>query len=579
MVRMLRPYGVTAAAWLALAMTAASGCSREPASQASAAGAEPVAGGSLIASVRSDPQSYNRLGGTGSTSAATELLTLLTQARLVRVDRTTDRLEPWLAERWEASADGLTYTLHLRRGLRFSDGAPFSADDVLFSFAAVYDESVGSSLAETLQIEGRRLAVAAPDADTVVVTFPSPSGAGLRLLENLPILPRHRLEPALKGGTFGEAWTPAQPLSRLAGLGPFVLKEHVAGQRLVFERNPYYFRQDDRGVRLPYLDRLTLLVVPDQSAEALKLQSGETDLLASATLRPQDLSTFTRLAEQGTVRMIDIGLGLDPDSLWFNLSPKSDPDGAWHATAFRQAVSLAIDRQAIADTVYLGAAAPIAGPTSPGNRTWFAADLPPPAHDPARARALLAGLGYRDGNGDGLLEDRQRREVGFALLAQHGHLRGRVAAMVQEQLRQVGIAVHIVSLETKAMQRAIMDGAYEAAYYGIEASSPDPGMNQDFWLSSGSMHFWNPLQPRPATAWEARINALMHEQATSTALEARQHAFAEVQRIMIEQAPAIYLVAPRVITAVSRRVGHVTPAPQSPQLLWSADTLSARPAR
>jgi peptide/nickel transport system substrate-binding protein len=573
MVRILRLRRVFAAS-LACVLVAA-GCSRAAAPPPPATDdASPIRGGSLVVSMRSDPPTYNRLARDGGRSA-TELVTFLTQARLVRVNRVTGELEPWLAEQWEQDASGLRYTLHLRKGLAFSDGAPFSADDVLFSFAAAYAPDA-SGIGETLTVEGKPLTVTAADPYTVVVVFPTTSGPGLRLLDNLPILPAHKLKAALAAGKLSEEWTPARPPTDVVGLGPFVLREHVAGQRLVFERNPHYFRQDERGTRLPYLDRLTVLIVKDQAAESLKLQAGETDLMSSANLPPHDLASFKALAGRGALRTIELGVAMDADMLWFNLTGQAPADAPFREREFRQAVSAALDRQAIADTVYLGAAAPMAGPTSPGNTAWVARDLPPP-HDVARARALLDGLGYRDRDGDGILETNRGKKVGFSLLAHSDHLRSRVAAMIQEQLRQVGIEVSIVGLDPTGLVGRIGAGDYDAAYFGFESSSPDPALSQDFWLSRGRMHVWHPAQKSPATAWEARMDGLMHVVATSADQAERQRAFATVQQIMVEEAPAIFLVAPRVVAAVSRRVGATTPAVQSPQLLWSADTLSVAP--
>ena len=177
-----------------------------------------------MASTRSDPTSYNRYV---SALATTDLVALLTQAPLVRLNRTTDDLEPWLAERWSASPDGRTFTLSCGRSVSFSDGAPFTAEDVLFSFAAVYNEALQSPLREAMMVNGRPLEVSAPDPSTVVVHFPEAFAPGLRLLDNLPILPKHTLAAALAAGTFAEEWTPAKPLDTIAGLGPFVLTEHV----------------------------------------------------------------------------------------------------------------------------------------------------------------------------------------------------------------------------------------------------------------------------------------------------------------------------------------------------------------
>ena len=383
-----------------------------------------VRGGELIASVRSDPSSYNRYVKSG---AATDLVALLTQARLVRVNRATDDLEPWLAESWTTSADGLTFTLKLRQAL-FSDGVPFTADDVLFSFQAAYDDRVQSSLKASLEAGGQPLKVSAPDRSTVVIQFPVPFAAGLRLLDNLPILPKHKLAAALDAGRLADEWTAARPLDTIAGLGPFVLTEHISGQRLVFARNPHYFRHDAKGTQLPYLDRLTVAIIGEQNAEALRLQAGEIDLMSSGEIRPPDYAAFKKLESEGRLRLYEIGTSLDPDFLWFNLSGKNatSPGRALLAQkAFRQAVSYGVDRQAIADSVYLGAAVPIYGPVSPGNVTWFSPDVPIRTYDVTRARALLASLGLVDRDGDGMLETAAGAPVRFSMLSQAGHIRGR----------------------------------------------------------------------------------------------------------------------------------------------------------
>ena len=222
------------------------------------------AGGDLIASLRSDPSTYNRYLPAGA-SAATELLARLVHERLVRVNRATDTIEPGLAESWTQSDDGLTYTLQLREVIRWSDGTPFSAEDVLFSFRMANDESVNSPIRASLQVNGKPIGISARDGKTIVLTFPEPFAPGLRLLDTAPILPRHKLERALQAGTLADEWTPGKPIADVVGLGPFTLAEHVSGQRIVLTRNPHYLRRDAHGVQLPYLDRLTLAIVPDQS--------------------------------------------------------------------------------------------------------------------------------------------------------------------------------------------------------------------------------------------------------------------------------------------------------------------------
>ena len=526
----------------------------------------------LVASLRSEPTVYNRyLDG----SAAADLISLLTNATLVRVNRSTDAIEPALAERWALSPDGLTYTLSLRHDVRFSDGAPFTAADVLFTARVLFDTRVDSPLASTLRVDGKPLTFAAPDDFTVTVSLPSAFAPGLRLLDNMPILPRHKLEEALNAGSLREKARVGSTLDELAGLGPFKLVEHVAGQRLVFIRNPYYWRKDDHGRPLPYLDRLTVAILPDQNTEAVRLGAGEIDLMSNGDIRPDDYATFKRLSDEGRLKLMDAGIGLDPNFLWFNLTPQGKVAPWLRDRRARQAISFAVDRQVMADTVYLGAAVPIYGPVSPGNKVWFSPSAPQYPHDASRARELLAAAGLSDRDSDGMLEDAVGRPARFSVMTQKGNtLRERGAAMIQEHLRLIGISVDIVALDVRTLQTRWMSGDYESIYMGAQASATDPALNADFWLSSGPFHFWNPGQRVPATEWEARMDAMMRRQAAASALEERQQLFAGVQQIMGEELPAIYFVAPRVTIAVSPRVSNAAPVQQAPQLLWSADTLT-----
>src|SRR5207248_2305802 len=191
----------------------------------------------------------------------------------------------------------------------------------------------------------------------VVITFPEPFGPGLRILDNLPIMPKHRLEPTLRAGAFGRAWGVGAPVDEVTGLGPFVLAEYVPGQRIVFTRNPRYFRKDANGVQLPYLDRVVVQIVSDQDAEVLRLQAGQVDM-SGAEIRPEDYAPLRRAADAGRVQLLDLGVTYDPDSLWFNLKPGAfggDPRAAWlQRDELRQAISLAVDRKAFVDTVFLG---------------------------------------------------------------------------------------------------------------------------------------------------------------------------------------------------------------------------------
>jgi peptide/nickel transport system substrate-binding protein len=554
---------------------------RPPAPTPAAPATAPARGGELVASFRSAFTTYNRYVDPNATG---DLLGLLTQASLVRVDRATDRLEPWLAESWTESSDGLTYTLKLRPGVTFSDSVPFTSADVLFSFQVLSDpRTQPPALSDAILVGGKPVSVEAPDPGTVVLRFPEKFAPGLRLIDTLPILPKHKLEAAFAAGSFSNAWGISTSPGDLAGLGPFVVAEHRPGERLVLTRNPRYWRKDAAGVQLPYLDKLTILIIPDQNTEALRMEAGEIDLMSNGDIRPEDYAAFKRVSDEGRLRLIEAGIGLDPNLLWFNLAPghATDPRSPWlRSAALRQAISCAIDRDAIVNAVFLGAAVPIYGPITPTNKAWYTPPAAPCVHDLPRARALLSSVGLTDRDGDGMLEDAAGRPAQFSLLSQKGHtIRERTASMIQQQLRAAGIAVDLVMLDANGIPRRWMQQDYDAIYFGVQSSATDPGLNLQFWLSSGYSHFWNPSQPKPATEWERQIDDLMHRQAATADMSERQRLFAEAERIFSEQLPAIYLVAPKTIIAVSARVTNPTPAPQIPQLLWAADTLASTGAR
>lgn len=533
---------------------------------------------SLVVAYRSAPASFNRYV---SPQAAEELLARLTHATLVRLNRVTGEIEPRLAREWTTSADGLTWTLKLREGITFSDGAPFSSADVLFSFRAVYDERVGSALASSLSVGGKPFRVRAVDPHTVEVTLPSAYAPGIGLLDALPILPEHKLKAALDDGTFATAWSLDTPPSDVVGLGPFVLESYTPGQRLTLARNARFWKTDAAGRPLPYLDRIEIQIVPDQNAEVLRLESGGVDLITDQ-VRSEDLAALRDLERKGALTLVEAGVSVTPDMLWFNLKPGAAPakDRPWlQRDEFRRAISHAIDRQAFVDTVFLGAAVPIFGPITPGHGEWYLADLPRTDLDPARTKALLAEVGLLDRNGDNLVDDARGRTASFSILTQKGHtIRERSTALIAENLRKAGLEAHVVPVDRGDMIDRWSSGDYDAIYFSVLADSFDPGRQLDFWLSSGSFHFWNAGQPKPATRWEAQVDALMHKQVTSLDRAERRRLFADAQRVFAEHQPVLYFAAPRVIVATSRRVTGATPSVLSPQILWNAEVLALAPA-
>jgi peptide/nickel transport system substrate-binding protein len=530
----------------------------------------------LVATFRSEPKTFNRFV---SPRAAEDLFVKLTQATLLRLNYVTGDLEPRLASSWTSSSpDGRVWTMKLRTGAVFSDGVPFTAADVQFTFRVLFDKQVGSELASSLLVGGQPIDVRALDDSTIVLTFAEPYGPGLSLLDAIPILPRHKLEAAYRAGTFRDAWGLSTPVTDLVGLGPFVLTEYVPGARLVFARNPHFWGKDDRGA-LPRLPGIDVQVVPDENAELLRLEAGTADL-TTGPARPEDLASLRKLEGAGQLRLASAGLTVTPDCLWFNLTPGAGAakDRPWlQREELRRAISLAVDRRMLADAVFLGAAEPIAGPVTPGNRQWYV-PTPAPEHDLARAKALLGSIGLVDRHGDGLLEDAAGHPARFSILTQKGNTtRERSVAFLAEQLRQIGLTVDVVALEQNAMIEKFMGGAYDAMYFYFPTDSFDPARNLDFWLSSGDFHVWQPHQTRPARPWEASIDDLMRREAALVDPAERSRLFGDAQKIFAEHVPVLYFVAEQVTIVMSARVRDATPSVLGLPVLWNAEVLSLAP--
>jgi peptide/nickel transport system substrate-binding protein len=545
-----------------------------PVSSVNVARDEVTPGGLLRVSYKYEPSTYNRFVGADT---AQDGLARLIHATLIRLNRATGQLEPRLAREWTNSPDGLTWTLKLREDVFFSDGTPFTAADVVFSFQALYDPKVKSQIGSSLLINDKPLTVRAKDAHTAVIILPAPYGPGISLLDAVPILPSHKLKAALDAGTFQDAWGLSTPLTDIVGMGPFVLTEYVSGQRMVLTRNPRFWLKDSRGRQLPYLDRIEIQFTADQNADVLRLQSGDVDVMFS-TVRFEDLDALRKLEAQSRVKLHTAGVSIAPDLLWFNLEPNSSParHRPWlQSEGLRKAISLAVDRQALVNRVFLGEAVPIAGPITPGHGEWYAADAVRPVLDRDAARRALAAAGLTDRNNDGMVDDAAGKTARFSILTLKGStVRERSAAVIQEQLGQIGLQTNVVSMEFRSMINALGKGEYDAIYFAIESDSLDPARNGEFWSSGGAFHVWNPGQTKPSTTWEGQIDELMRRQATSMDSDERRRLLVEAERVLAEHMPVVVFAAPKVILATSARVRGVTPSVLAPYILWNADTLS-----
>ncbi len=542
------------------------------------------AGGRLVVSLRAEPKTLNPL--TAADSLSREVIGTM-QADLVHINRATQLTEPALAKSWKISPDGLQYTLTLRQGLRFSDGHPLDADDVLFTFRVYLDENVHATQRDLLIVGGKPIAVRKVNAQTLVFQFAKPYGVEERLFDGFAILPRHLLEKPYQEAKLGQLWTPSTPPNEWAGLGPFRLKEYVAGQKLVLERNPYYWKTDAKGNRLPYLDELVFLFVPSADAQVLRFQSGETNLITR--LGAENFSALAR--QQRGYTMTDAGPGLEYNFLFFNLNDlgeKASADQArkqkwFREVKFRQAISAAIDRDAIVRLVYQGRGAALWGPVTPGNRRWVNTAIPHTPRSLDRARALLKEAGFSwstSSNAETTLVDANGKPVEFTILTSSSNAdRTKMATLIQDDLKQLGMHVQVVPLEFHSViDRVTQTKEYDACLLGLASFDADPNSDLNVWLSSGGTHLWNPSQSHPATPWEAEIDRLMELQLATPGYEQRKKLYDRVQEILAENQPMIFLASPDILVGAKNSIANFRPAVLEPYVLWNVDQLFFRNA-
>jgi len=535
------------------------------------------AGGRLAVALRSEPKTLNPILALDETSR--EVIACLS-ADLIHINRGSQKSEPALAKSWKVSQDGRQYTLQLRRGLRFSDGEPFDADDVVFSFQVYLDEKVDAPQRDLLVVSGKPIVVEKLDAYSVRFQLAQPYAAAERIFDSVPILPRHLLEASYRKNGIADAWSISTSPSRFAGLGPFRLKEYVPGQRIALERNPYYWKQDRRGVRLPYVDEIDFLFVASEDAQVIRFQSGETDILSR--LSAENFAVLEKQEAAKGYRVQDLGPGLEYNFLFFNLNEVSAKDlpevarkQSWFQDVrFRQAVSAAIDRDGIVRLVYSGRATPLWGNVTPGNKLWSDPQLPQPPKSMERARTLLKSADF-SWNQDGSLRDPHGSPVEFSILTSSSNAqRTKMATIVQDDLAQLGMKVHVVSLEFgTVVSRLTKSHDYEACVMGLVSGDADPTPEMNVWVSSGETHLWHPKESRPATSWEADIDGLMQRQLISLDYAKRKRLYDKVQEIIAENVPLIFLASPNVLVAAKNRVGNFQPAVMSPYTLWNVEQL------
>ena len=537
-------------------------------------------GGHLVVGQRSEPKTLNPVTMTDAISR--EVVERL-NADLIEINRASQKTEPALAKSWKMSTDGRTFTLKLRKGIRFSDGHPFDADDVIFSFTVYLDEAVDSPQRDLLMIDGKPPIVTKLDQYTVRFTLPRPYAAAERLFDGFAMLPRHNLEKPYRDGKLVQAWSLNTPPNEVVGLGPFRVKQYLPGQRIVLERNPYYWKTDRDNHRLPYLDEIVFLFVGSEDAQVMRFEAGETDLINR--LSSENYALLSREQSRTGLQLADLGPSLEYNFLVFNLNDLSGKKldsiirkQAWFQDLkFRQAVSAAVDRDSIVRLVYGTRGTALWGSVGPGNKQWVNQSIPHPQRSLETARQLLKSAGF-SWNASGQLVDHLGQLVEFSIVSSSSNAqRMKMATLLQDDLAQLGMQVHVVPLDFRAtIARVFQSFDYEAAIMGLGGGDADPNPEMNVWLSNGSTHLWHMGETQPSTPWEREIDQLMNEQMVTLNYQKRKKLYDRVQQIISEQLPFIFLATPNILAGAKAEIGNFQPALLDHYTLWNADEIYLR---
>ncbi|HYL85521.1 MAG TPA: ABC transporter substrate-binding protein, partial [Candidatus Angelobacter sp.] len=252
-------------------------------------------GGELHFCLHGEPKTFNPVL---VDDEASENVRYLTGGVLIRLNRQSQTLEPGLATSWVVSHGRRTVTFHLRKGIYFSDGTPFSSEDVAYTIRLMMDPATHSPTGDAFRAGEGTVQVQTPAADVAVIAFPAPIAGLERLFDQVAILSAH------------------SPKKEMAVLGPFYVADYKAGSYVLLQKNPNYWKHDAQGHALPYIDSVRLDIQRNRDIELLRFRRGELQLINRL-----DAEQFDRLQHENPAVTKNAGTGLDAEELWFNQVP------------------------------------------------------------------------------------------------------------------------------------------------------------------------------------------------------------------------------------------------------------------
>ncbi len=524
-------------------------------------------GGYLTFASISDPKSFNPV--LAKESSTTEITSLIFEG-LTRVNVFTKEIEPHLAKSWQLKRGGREWVFYLREDVKWNDGEPFSADDVVFTFnSLIYNPKIPSSASDVLKVDGEPFKV--EKIDDYSVRFTLPSGyAPFLMAMGINILPKHILEDVVKEGKFNSLWTLDSDPDDIVGTGPFKLSRYIPGQLVELVKNEYYWKEDKEGNRLPYINGVRFLIVPNSDTALLKFLDSEIDYYSLrggdyAILKPEESSKGFKIYETGP----EFG----PNFIVFNQNDRINPETnetyidkrklEWFRDRrFREAISYALDRASMVDIVLNGFGYPQFAPLSPSSGYFCNSDIEGYDYDLDRSRELLASIGLSDIDSDGILEDKGGEDVSFNLFTNaETDIRVKIAEIIKEDLANIGIKVNFLPLEFNNLVTKLSSSYdWDAIILGFTGGI-EPHFSSNIWLSSGHLHIWNPKQDKPSTPWEAEIDRLFKEGVQVLDRKKRKVIYDKWQEIVSKEFPLIYTAIPESIFAVRDKFGNLNPNP------------------
>jgi peptide/nickel transport system substrate-binding protein len=527
----------------------------------------------VVLSILSDPKTFNYV-----LSAESPNIFGLTYEGLVKENPLTGEVEPALAESWEVSPDNLRIIFTLREGLKWSDGKPLTVDDVIFSYNQLFlNEEIPTNVRDSLRIgqSGQFPTVKKLDERRVEFTFPEPFAPFLGAT-GLGILPAHALQEFVEtkdsegNPIFLSKWGVDTPLDEIIVNGPYKLKSYTTSQRVVFEKNPYYWRKDEQGNSLPYIQEVVWEIVENQDTALLQFRSGSLDYIS---VSPEYFSLLKREEERGKFTIYNGGSAYGTNFIIFNLNkgkrngkPLVSPiKSRWfNNVKFRQAVAYAIDYEQMINNTFRGLGAPQKSPISTQS-PFYDENLQGYEYNPQKAKALLKEAGFKY-NEQGQLLDADGNRVRFSLSTNAGNkIRESIMAQISQDLARIGMQVDAEPLAFNVVVDKLSNSLdWDSVLLGLTGGN-EPNDGANVWFPEGNLHMFNqkpqpgqkPIEGWEVSDWETEIYQLYIQAAGEFDPEKRKEIYAETQRIADEYLPFIYLVNPFSLAAVRDRIGPI----------------------